>query len=339
MVNCYPKNINLGIQILRMICCFHIILTHFYHFYNIKFLEGKHKYCLSIFFFISFYFSYNTLSSKNIPKIKGRFKKMIVPYIGWPILFFGIDKFGNYFLKEQELYNLKDLYYQILLGCPIYRIFWFLFNLIILSLFFTLIIRIFNKKYIFILFVICFLDYYYFYYCNAKIVLFNNYNGIPVHHSIKPIFEYFIYVFTGFYLAYIQILNKLYKFRRRVIIISIAIIIIFLKYYYIIFSRIHYFYHAIVKNIFVCLLFILLSLIPFDNINHYYLNIYLFKLTNYTGGIYYLHAIIGRIFRKNISINKNNTFMGCMLIYIVCYLLCVIGNFIFKKSFVKYLFI
>ena len=206
---------------------------------------------------------------------------MIIPYIGWPILFYAIDKFSNYILKEQELYNVKDLYYQILLGCPIYKIFWFFFNLIILSLFFTLIIRIFNKKYIFFLFIICFLDYYSFYSHHAKILLFNNYKCIPFHHSIKPIFEYFIYVFTGFYLAYIQILNKLYKFRRRAIIISITIIIIFLKYYYIIFSRIHYFYHAIVKNIFVCLLFLLFSLIPFDNINHNYLNIYIFKIANY----------------------------------------------------------
>ena len=294
---------------------------------------------MSIFFFISFYFSYNTLSSKDISKIKGRFKRMIIPYIGWPIIIYIKDKFNYYILKKQEIYNLKDLYYQILTGCPIYRIFWFFFILIILSLFITLIIRIFNKKYIFVLLIICFLDYIFFYSGYAKIFIFNKYKFFPVHHSIMPNFEYFIFVFTGFYFANKQILNKLYKFRGRVIFISIIIIFIYLKYYSVIFSKIHFFYHCIIKNIFVCFVFLLFALIPFDNIKNNYLNFYLYKLTNYTGGIYYLHGQIGRVFRKNISINKNNTFMGCILIYIVCYILCAIGNHIFNKSFIKYLFI
>jgi hypothetical protein len=85
---------------------------------------------------------------------------MIVPYIGWPFLFFMKDKIDHYIYNKKEMYNLKKLYYQILIGCGIYGIFWFIFNLIFLSLFFTVIIFTFKNKFIQVLFILCIIDYF-----------------------------------------------------------------------------------------------------------------------------------------------------------------------------------
>ena len=62
------KKLYLGIEILRMIFAFIIL---FFHCMNE----------ITIFFIISFYFSYNSFSLKKISKIKERFKRLLVPYI------------------------------------------------------------------------------------------------------------------------------------------------------------------------------------------------------------------------------------------------------------------
>ena len=98
--------INIGIQLLRMICCLLVILTHFYAFYHFKFLLKEHHFYLMSFYFISFYFSYKNLASKNIAKIKERLKRLLVPYIGWPLIFFIKTKLFNNTFEKRKKYNL-----------------------------------------------------------------------------------------------------------------------------------------------------------------------------------------------------------------------------------------
>ena len=332
------KRINIGIQLLRMMCCLLIILVHFYRFYHYPILKQEYVYYIMIFFFISFYFSYNTLSSRNIPKIKERFKRMIVPYIGWPLVFFIKDKVYHYFYNNREMYNFKNLYYQILIGCGIYGIFWYIFNLIFISLFFTLIIFIFKNHFIFVLFLFCITNYSLYYSHYASNHFFNKFKRVPVSHSILPIIIYFHFAFTGFYCASINLIHKIVKCREIFFIISIAFILIFLKFYFFIFKSINFFYIGIMKSIFVLNIFIFFSIIPFDKIKNKNVMVILNKLTSYTGGIYYLHVKIGDLGREYINLNKKDTFQGCLLIYLFCYLICFICSFILKKSNLKYLF-
>ena len=80
------KNINLGIQLLRMIFSFNIVVAHClnkrYQNKLIYFfcLKGIHYY-VPTFFLISFYFSYKTFSSKNIIKLKERLLKLLLLFI------------------------------------------------------------------------------------------------------------------------------------------------------------------------------------------------------------------------------------------------------------------
>lgn len=180
-----------------MICCFSIILTHFYGFYYYRFLLYEYRYYIMTFFFLSFYFSFNTLSRRDPLKIKERFKRMIVPYIGWPLIFFIKDKMDHYIYNKRELYNLKKFYYQILIGCGIYGIFWFIFNLIFLSLFFTVIIFIFKNKLISVLFILCIIDYSFIHSNYAKIHFFNKFKKVPVGHSSNQFFIILISLFPG----------------------------------------------------------------------------------------------------------------------------------------------
>ncbi len=112
-----------------MLCCLVVIGIHCYG-YPSRILQ-EYIYSMFLFFFISFYFSYNTLSSRKSDKIKERIKRILIPYVGWTLVLYVYNNID----KAKQPYDLKNLYYQILMGCKIYGIFWFLFNLLLLTMF------------------------------------------------------------------------------------------------------------------------------------------------------------------------------------------------------------
>jgi len=147
------KKINLGIELLRMILSFLIVLVHFYVNKKSKFyffLFQNLSYYVPSFFFISFYFSYKPFTSKNVEKIKERFIRILIPYMGWPILFWLKNNYLYYTYEIKENILIKNIYYQLLVGCGIHGIFWFLFNLLFISTLFVIIIFLFNSNYIYI---------------------------------------------------------------------------------------------------------------------------------------------------------------------------------------------
>ncbi len=80
------KSIFLGIEILRMILSFIIVYIHCFNKSKVKsiFYLLPYKYlCFYVptFFFISFYFSYNSFISRNINKIVLRFKRLLFYFI------------------------------------------------------------------------------------------------------------------------------------------------------------------------------------------------------------------------------------------------------------------
>lgn len=79
------SNINLGIELLRMIISFFIVIYHIYP-RNVKTIISSFIFYFlgfytSIFFLISFYFSFKMFSSGNITKFKERLIRLFLPYI------------------------------------------------------------------------------------------------------------------------------------------------------------------------------------------------------------------------------------------------------------------
>jgi peptidoglycan/LPS O-acetylase OafA/YrhL len=72
----------IGIEILRMYLCFRIVLLHYYSSKN-KFINKirRNHFQVPCFFFISFYFLYPTISTKNISKMKLRLERLLIDSI------------------------------------------------------------------------------------------------------------------------------------------------------------------------------------------------------------------------------------------------------------------
>ena len=98
-----------------------------------------------------------------------------------------------------------------------------------------------------------------------------------------------------------------------------------------------YFFECIISGIAAISFFIHFSIIPY--LNNKLLISLISKITNYMGGVYYLHEIIWKILSRKMNIFKRKTLNGCFLNYIICHFICFMGEKMFRKSKLKYLFI
>jgi fucose 4-O-acetylase-like acetyltransferase len=149
------KKYYIGLEILRIFFSFNILLFHCLNkniyskrilniIKDIAYLGNK------TFFIIAFYFSHDLLSSKNITLIKQRFYRLFIPYIIWPTIMFITKNNIFYSIIYNNKIKLKMLFYQFLNGYGVYTVFWFSYNLIMVSLLLTIIIFV-TKNYLMIL--------------------------------------------------------------------------------------------------------------------------------------------------------------------------------------------
>ena len=148
--------------------CFKPPISLYQNEFKLKLLQSQIH--VPIFYIISFYFCYNLFSTKNIVKIKLRFERILIPYFVWPIILFLINNFLLNFISKISLY---DLLLQLLYGHQYNTVFWFQYDLIIVTIIFTISSLLFYKFHIFFL-------------INLEIISFYfQYSNNNVFHYIK----------------------------------------------------------------------------------------------------------------------------------------------------------
>ena len=329
---------NLGIELLRMLLCFRIVLLHYYSSKN-KFIKSliRNRFQVSCFFFISFYFLYPTISSVNNKKIKIRLERLLIPYIIYPLVIWIINNimfFVFKFNRYNRILTLNDLKTQIIVGRGIYGIgvLWFHFNLILFTLFFFIFSFI-LKNYFLTIFQTMALIAYILQYNGFNYQFFKKYTE-NIWLSVGNFAETFPIAVSAFSIASINIKQILLNKRKKVFFFSMLFLYFISNYD--IFSTIKGFSSTGIKQIFTSLfLFIAFSLIPFDNLNSTILLI-INQITRYTQGIYCLHFLFQ--YYLKLKFDKNGSFIGCILLYLISYFVSSIGFNIFSKTKLKFLF-
>ena len=337
-INNISKRI-IGIEILRMFLCFRIVVLHYYSSNNRYLLKMKERqFQVPCFFFISFYFLYPIIIQKNFQKLKLRLERLLVPYIIFPIfvwivnnLMFLITKFNRF----NRLLTINELKLNLLVGKGIFGIgvLWFHFNLIILTLLFF-ISSIFFQTYFLLFFQVVGLISLNIQYSELNFQLFNQYK-INISMSLGNLIETLTIAIFAFSMAHINIFQVFSK--NRLIISLFSCFFLFLIYNYNIFSDLYGFSSAGIKqNIVSFFLFNIFFLINFGIFNPKIIVVFQ-QITKYTQGIYCLHFLIQ--YYLKLVFDRNGTFIGCIILYIISYTLSFIGFKIFKKSKLKHLFI
>ena len=288
------KKIDLGIEILRFLLSLWIVIIH------CSSLKKNHqKYLLKgfhvpTFILLSFFFYYSVFSRRIISKIIVRFQRLLIPYILWPLLIILLNNFFLFafsFGQYDKILALKDFYIQILMGAGFYLIFWFHFNLIFISLFFTIISFIFKKITLHILIFLSILSFY-FHYSKLNFNFFTKFNKY-YRFNMGSLIEVTPFSVFGCLFSSINILSEIknYSLYSSIYFNFIFSFIMFILFKYDIFiNHAGFRYPDILLNSFASnVLFLLFGSMRFDKIGNEKFIFFVRNLTKYTGGIYYLN--------------------------------------------------
>ena len=328
----------LGVEILRVILCFTVVLDHLYQNTNFQKYHYIIYYHIPTFFIISFYFNHKTFCSFNIKKIKGRLERLFIPYLCWSIISWMINVIYFEVFKIKCIHSFKYLLIHFIDGHQFNYALWFQNILILMTLLFLIIIFLFRNYYIIILLI---------FYIIAYISQYTgfNYNFFKKNFTVNSgatfgrFAEMLPNAVTGYFIAYIGILNKSNKFRNYSFYMSIIILLLLTKYHG--FDYIKTFkYGGIRLNICALCIFIIFSLLSLQNIkNRLFIRI-IKQITSYTGGIYFIHRLLGfgHFCKKFFQPIKKGNFLGCIIIYLICYIISLIMSALLKDTKLRHLF-
>lgn len=335
------KAFNYGLALLK---CYLVFLVEIIHNFNRN--STNNKIILKIaaglihpvppFFIISFYFMSDNLLSANLKIFLKRLKRLLIPYIIWPIIVLFFDSMINIKYNGKFEFSFEILILQILFGHKYMTQFWFQWNLIITTILFKSIIAIFREKTFFIFYLVFLFSYLSQYsgYINKIIFqMFPDYN----RYTFARLFGMLPLGVTGFTLGFYKIIDYLKKHTIQSLFFS------YLIYYFIINYKVFVNlpidnYYGISLNIKACCIIFIFSLFPSQIIKNKYIKRFLAAITNYSAGVYYLHISIHKFFSDFFNDIKNGTFLGIIINYLICYFICFFGILIFGKTSIKYLF-
>ena len=290
------------------------------------------------FIFISFYFYYNNIASRDNYKILQKFKRLLIPYIIWPFIFLILDNTINKIFNIKifgRRVTLKEYFYQIILGHKFYNPFFYISVFLFLSILFTIIGYIFKNNFLLIIQIFG-IFIYMLHHLGIEIILMKYNLFCLLSNSIIQLTPTAV---VGFSAGAIKIIHLLKGFYIQALIISFLLLICLFK-FDIFLPQEGNLYKDIELNTFGAInLFILFSSIPLEKVQSKRITS-MIKLISYnTGGIYYIHYIIFSYLVNLIKIFNKNGILRSIIIYLINHFICFIGSKIFDKYIIKFLFI
>lgn len=330
------KKYNYGVASLKVLMCFEVICAHFLRMDDSNLVSRVFFYisqlAVPIFMTISFKFFTTTLKSLNFKKIKKRMKKLVIPQLNWTIIYYLF--YLTLWVMFKEKIRIEIFFWQLLTGHSLMNpTMWFQINLIIFSVFFCTLIYFCTSrmlKYILIILGIIALI---FQYTEINFIIFGSLRYEP-KYTLGRLCEMYPYMLLGYFIEEFKMIEKI---RNRSIIIGLLIIwsVFFFLFKVNNLKFISDFgYSGILLIIGTILIVILAFSFPMESINSKRIKIFF----NFTFGIYCMHRLVGNsliiIFNK--LDYRINSFVLCILIYIICYFSSLILSK-FLPKFSKYL--
>lgn len=137
-----------GIGVLKILLCFCVILIHYGQGSEItKHFNAFMSSAVPCFMIITFYFNGKMLLDGNRKKLRIRIVKLVKPCIGWASIYFIIYKLMyNLKLRDYDL-KWKDLLWQLITGHSYNAPLWYMYDLIVLTIVFGIILCMCQNKY------------------------------------------------------------------------------------------------------------------------------------------------------------------------------------------------
>lgn len=327
-------NTNIGVQILRMLLCFLVILS-----FNwgvgindselmswVNFLELLP---IPTFMALSFVFSEGYIRNSNGKKLSQRIVRLIIPLVGWALIYWIFYKLMEELLYPGYEIRIKDLFLQIFTGNSFYlnSAMWFQVALILITLLLALIALLIDKFHteVFGLLAIAALVVQYL----GLFSFVDNYRG-EVQGLLGRIPEMLPLAVMGYLFVYYGLMRTSKKHWISSIIIGVGILC-FLKYCSVFEPIEGYGYAGLLYVFGAAALILIFYALPLDNLPKV-LKAIIKKITDYTLGIYCVSHLVETLWHYFVSHRQMSletyTFKDSVIIYVISYAVCFLISLI-----------
>lgn len=332
------KVYNYGISLLRIFLCFGVILCHFWDEENcskflIPFLLTR---SLSVpsFMLISFYFTSSLFSSKSNNNITQRIVRLYFPLIAWAFIYYIVFSLADCIFQIDYVNGISDLFYQILFGHTLNVSMWYQCVCIYLTLIFYFICHFFPSKIKTVIIILISFVSIYFQYSGINYSVFSKLPDF-CSNTLGRFCEMFPYASLGLLLSKVDIqkLYGLFSIKKKFW-ISLSFLVLFnISLFFPIFPETEGFVYSGFNKIFQTLfLFLFAFFLPLDCISEKKKSFFN-SISQFTAGIYCSHKMTGFacLYITGLLNLPKNTFLGCIVLYIISFIFCYIINLIPNK--------
>lgn len=316
---------NYGFALLRVLMAFEVILAHFCNWdeYNPLIVWPFRELvslAVSCFAIMSFYLMTDFFLKRDHSRFLQRMKRLIVPQIGWAILYFFIYLFLNIIFHAGLPLKSIDLFWQMLTGhsMDLNPTMWYQFNVIVITALFYFIFKKTDDHKGFHILILLLVFSYFMQYSGINRSLFKDL-PFELKKPIGRILEVIPFAVIGFALKYLDVFEHLKKHRYLVMTVCI---IAFLAGFSIPWPEVKGFdYSGFAKPYLSLCIITFAFLMPFEYLDQNIKKMIL-KITDYTMGIYCSHRLIYTLLYVFFPSLSLHSFERCALIYFLCYILC-----------------
>lgn len=337
------KQNNWGLSLLRTYMCFLVILCHFWFPENpsgfSRILYHDRNYAVAVFMLLSFFLTHNTFAEHNRQKILHRFKRLLIPQIGWAVIYWCLYKIIDLICKTSLENSISDMFWQIFSGHSpkLNPTMWYQVDLIWITVLFLVILLLFKKIHTTVFLLLAAFAIYLQY---SGIYLFLDRFRFEIKYPAGRLIEMIPIAVVGFLLSSGKIMQFFSEHRLRSITLS-AFTIIMVTYFNIFSDIPGYGYQGIGIILCASAFVIAFYCLPLAHIPDVLKKILSF-LTSHTLGIYCMHRMVGTLlllFLPMLGINfPIKSLPGCILIYGISFMLSWFGTILLGKTPLRMLF-
>lgn len=337
------KEYDASLALLKMVMCFFVILAHGWLPNDsgmfTSFLNDTRKFAAVVFMIVAVYFSYPLFCCPNANKLKNRLIRLIIPQIGWSFVYWLFFCVAPTLIRHGGSIQADRLFLQILFGHSINSPMWFQFMLILMTLIFVILFKVFSRKYMLVIIVL------------SGICIFLQYMGInaEIFEGIRSeisiplgrIVEIFPVATCGIVLAEYKLLDILREKRLITIILSSILLISIEKMWGVVTPKVGFDYQGIGMIVGGLSIIGIGASIPVSLTTEKGFKIFE-TITGYTLGIYCMHRLVINVLERLYAYIKfpfeMGTVISCVVVYLVCYLIAFVATNVLKRSWLKMMF-
>ncbi len=338
------NNHNYGLDLLRTYMCLMVVCIHYWDSSRcvhpiIYLLSGIRFYAVPSFMLMSFFLVQQNLLRHENEWIKRRFERLLIPQIGWTVIYWGCfrtfdDVFETHFLDK------NCFWWQLFLGHSprLNQTMWFQIVLIWITIIFLIVIKLFPKKQEMVFIGLACLSYLVSY--SGILYLSLEKLRTEVAYPIGRMVEIIPLAVAGYFIGSKQVLKRIEGIKKAIFVGGA--VLYFINTEYGLFSPVDGFGEQGVHKLVFSIFFVAIAYhLPVDRCSDRIKKI-IKQSSKYTMGIYCGHRLVGTVFDSIINHWElripSHTFLECITIYATTYTMCMFGEMLFKKTRVREMF-